>query len=414
MAAYGRRRRRDSAIRIRVVRELGRIDSKFRATRTGDYLEFVPGSDDPAVLADLAARINWYLADRTVPIYMSGAAGVLVRAEDAPYMDPPLVRDPGWEERRPAGRAELVVHDVRATSLFRYATSRSRVTLASPWLAGMAEWGWFDLQRRFGTTKPPGQAVSAERLLDGVQPGSSAFVLGTGPSANLVDPGGITADVRIVCNSIVKNDDLLRRLAPDVIAFADPVFHSGPSRYAAEFRRDLVRALETTDAVVVSGEHWINPVLAHHPEIAERIAVVGLTSGGPWHWPSRDDFSVRTTGNVLTLLMLPTAFALADDVEVAGCDGRQPSENYFWKHNVATQYSDETMQAAFAAHPGFFRDRDYVDYYDEHCAELEELITAGERGGKSIVSATPSFIPALASRARETTGVDGVEANRGH
>jgi hypothetical protein len=405
-AAFGRRRHWEAKARIRAVRDLERVGNKLHRGRVGDYLEFVPGSTSPQVLSDLAARVNWYLGDRTIPIYMEGAAGFPVRAEDAPYMDPALVRDPGWEERRPKGKPELVIHDVGVSSLMRFATSRRRATLASAWFADRAEWGWFELQRRFGTTKAPTETESAERVLSGVESGRSAFVLGTGPSAKRVEPDAVTADVRVTCNSVVRNDDLVRRLSPDVICFADPVFHCGPNRYAAKFREDLLRALAVTEAVPVSGHHWINPVLTHYPEIAERIAVVRLKDYSPWHWPKPDDFSVRTTGNVLTLLMLPMALALADQVEVAGCDGRQPQENYFWKHNPATQYSDEMMQSVFAAHPAFFRDRDYQDHYEEHCGDVENLARAAEDAGKTVASVTPSFIPALAGRSRDVVNSD--------
>ena len=80
--------------------------------------------------------------------------------------------------------------------------------------------------------------------------------------------------------------------------------------------------------------------------------------------------------------MIPIAFALADRVEIPGCDGRRPSENYFWRHNARTQYSDELMGSAFEAHPAFFRDRDYGDYYDKHCQQLEEGLATGEAAGK--------------------------------
>jgi hypothetical protein len=85
-------------------------------------------------------------------------------------------------------------------------------------------------------------------------------------------------------------------------------------------------------------------------------------------------------------------------VRIAGCDGRKPNENYFWKHNADTQYSDNLMASAFAAHPAFFRDRDYSDYYAQHCREVEDLLAAGEQHGRTVESVTPSWIPALAAR----------------
>ena len=124
-----------------------------------------------------------------------------------------------------------------------------------------------------------------------------------------------------------------------------------------------------------------------------------MLKGKPaWHWPTPERMTVRMTNNVLTHMMLPIAFALSDRVEIAGCDGRQPNESYFWRHNTRTQYPDDLMATAFDAHPAFFRDRDYADYYDEHCRELEELLLTGEAAGKFAVGVTPSYIPALSRR----------------
>jgi len=100
--------------------------------------------------------------------------------------------------------------------------------------------------------------------------------------------------------------------------------------------------------------------------------------------------------------MLPVAFALADHVEVAGCDGRQSTEKYFWQHSPVTQYDDDTMRTVFDAHPAFFRHRSYADYYDRHCSQTEELITLGEAAGISVRGVTPSWIPALARRGAHT------------
>ena len=201
----------------------------------------------------------------------------------------------------------------------------------------------------------------------------------------------MNAEVRITCNSAVRDLDLLRALRPDVICFGDPVFHYGPSRYAAAFRRDLLRAVDETDALLVTTELYAGLLLAHHPELENRLIILRSLKGRPpWHWPSPDRMSVRMTTNVLTHAMLPIAFALSDRVEIAGCDGRQPSENYFWRHNTRTQYSDELMGTAFDAHPAFFRDQVYADYYENHCHQLEELLAAGEDAGKVSVGVTPS------------------------
>jgi hypothetical protein len=99
--------------------------------------------------------------------------------------------------------------------------------------------------------------------------------------------------------------------------------------------------------------------------------------------------------------MFPLACAVADDVRIAGADGRQPTENYFWQHNRTLQYSDELMRTVFDSHPAFFRDRDYTDYYDQYCSDVEDLAQLAEARGKTVRAAAPSWIPALVKRGAE-------------
>jgi hypothetical protein len=271
-------------------------------------------------------------------------------------------------------------------------------TLVAQDFAYGAEEAYFPLHRAICSTPLPDAQSSLDRLLAHRVEGGSALVLGTGPSAGRIDPKRIQEDIRIACNSVVRDHALLAELAPNVIAFGDPVFHFGPSRYARAFRDDLLLALEMTDAVAVTTNLFVEPLVAHVPEIADRLVVLTLDVGDSWWWPTRERPSARVTGNVLTNLMLPIAFALADTVAIAGCDGRRPEEKYFWAHNNRIQYADDLMQTVFDAHPAFFRDRSYVDYYDVHCAQLDEFLTVAERAGKNVSAVTPSYIPALRHR----------------
>lgn len=375
-----------------------RLLSAHSSPVAADYLHFYPPVKSDEELSDLSARINWYLPDRTVPIFVEGAPGRIVRPDAAPWMDPPLVDDPGWSETQPAGVPEYVFWrlDVRRTVPFLRRARRSVV--ADPALYFVSDKGYADLRDRYCRIQPPSGTAALDALLARGGPGKSCFVLATGPSAAMVDPATVDADLRITCNSAVADEELMTQLKPDMLVFSDPVFHFGPSRYAAKFREDLYRLVDSTDVLLGATDHWAKILLAHRPDLAERLLILHVDPASPWRWPTRDDLTVRLTGNVLTVLMLPLAFAVADEVRIAGCDGRKASEKYFWKHNKRTQYDDELMRSAFAAHEAFFRDRDYGQYYEQHCRELEELLATGERGGKRAVGVTPSHIPALRSR----------------
>jgi hypothetical protein len=395
-AAYGRRHPNRTRARRAVYRAVRLAGTRY-ARAFPDYLEFVPSVRDEREFADLSARVNCYLGGVDLPLYLAGSRFPL-RAELVPYLDPGLVRDPGWVDRRPEGTRHLVVHRLCPEAARAMASSVGPFTVVDNSLYTRSEEQYFTL--RSATSWPTYAPVETalERLRTITAGGGSAFILATGPSALEVDLASIVADVRITCNSAVRDLERIKEFRPNVIAFTDPVFHFGPSRYAAGFRRDVVRAAEAADALVVCGHAFAGPLLDLQPELRERLVVIPHQHGGPWRWPTARNPTVREAGNIMTTLMLPVAFLLADDVSIAGADGRQPTENYFWKHNPQLQYSGELMQTVFDAHPSFFRDSVYADYYDRFCLDMEELIKCGEAHGKTVRAVAPSWIPALRER----------------
>ena len=364
-----------------------------------DYVEAIPPVRNATQLTDLSARFRWYLGDSRVPLFVEDGTKHSIGSEHAPWMDPPLATDPAgdgldlqerrtmwfttWAAERWSGlrgegagspsRAGFLLHG--RGGLFPAQKGSRDNPVARSWKLGRTPAqttgaGWGRVGAGHGSVKPIGRSRRVE------------------------------ADIRVTCNSAVRDLDLLKALRVDVIAINDPVFHFGPSRYAAAFRRDLVRALKETRALVVTTTDWAEPLVVHCPDVAERLVVLDTDKSdqAPWRWPTTKRPVVRSTGNVLTLSMLPVAFALADEVHIAGADGRRASERYFWRHNQRIQYSDDLMNSAFQAHPAFFRDRDYGDYYKQHICELDELLNTAERVGKRAVPVTPSWIPALVKR----------------
>jgi hypothetical protein len=369
------------------------LRSQLKST---DYVEFAPAARDATEFNDLSTRVNCYLGDIDLPLYLPGPRFEL-DPTSVPYMEPELVCDPGWVAERPEGTPYLLIHRITPGSLMKYLSHRgSGASVVDKDLFILSELEYWRVRERLAWPNYPSAEVSLQRLHDHAPQAKSAFVLATGPSALTVDLASVNADVRITCNSAVQDVDRLRAFRPTIIAFTDPVFHFGPCRYAAAFRRDLLRAIEISDPLLLCGSEWVSPLLNLLPELEERLAVIPFQPGGRWRWPTKRDPTVRTTGSVLTNLLLPVAFMLANQISVAGVDGRQPTENYFWKHGL--QYSDELMTTVFDAHPAFFRDRDYEDHYENYCDEIEEFLQTAERAGKVIDGAAPSWIPAFRKR----------------
>ncbi len=394
-SAYGRRRPLETKARLTAYRALRVAGSRYQRAFP-DYLEFAPEVRDEVEFADLSARVNCYLRGVGIPFYLPGPHFSLT-PEMVPHFDPSLVVDPGWVDKRPEGTSQLVIHRVTPQTVARTVSSRAPVWTVAETLSRRSEERYFDLRNAASWPTYEPVEVALKRMRKKIGPARDAVVLATGPSAALADLDD-SADVRITCNSAVRDKELIRRFRPNIICFTDPVFHFGPSRYAAEFRRDAVRAAQEADAFVVCGHRFAGALLDLEPELDHRLVVIPQQDGGPWRWPTRRNPTVRQGGNVMTTLMLPTAFLLADRVTVAGADGRQPTEKYFWRHNPQLQYSDDMMKTVFDSHPSFFRYIDYSDYYDEYCGSLEDLIQVGERAGKRVSAVTPSWIPALRHR----------------
>ncbi len=397
-AAHGRRHPVDTKVRKYLhaaFRRLSRAEDPARI----DALVFEPAVRDAAELADLVARINWYLRGAQVPIYIAGAEGMVFGPEDAPHMDPALVHgDAIARGPFPTGpHVRHVLHRVSTRSALAILPHARNMTIADAVFAKTSELGYYRLRSALCGHLEPAPLDTVPRLLKRRVAGGRALALGTGPSATELDPGSVTADIRIVCNSAVRDLTLIKTLQPDAICFADPVFHFGPSRYAAAFRADLRKSIDVCDALVVIPAYYAGLLLAHMPEISDRLVSLDDTALD-WCWPSEFRAQVRQSGNVLTYLMLPVAFALVDQVDVGGCDGRATSENYFWKHNPTIQYSDELMRDCFAAHPAFFRTTNYDNYYDRHLRYLDEFLAVGEAAGKYVRGVTRSHIPALLAR----------------
>ncbi len=223
----------------------------------------------------------------------------------------------------------------------------------------------------------------------------------TGPSFDKYRNYDFVSCFKVICNSIVKNEEFLEDIkGPDVLVFADPVFHFGLNPYAKKFREQVSKVmLKYENCYIFTTTN--NAILLRYmlPELSERV--IGLDTVKEYGLIDEKNMRVYPTQNILTLLMLPLAATFSNEINVIGADGRNPKENYFWQHSNSVQYS-ESMENAFNYHVSFFRDRIYSKYYSRHCDQLEIQLRHFEKYGKQFISLTPSFIPALKRRFKES------------
>jgi hypothetical protein len=321
-----------------------------------------------------------------------------------PWSGDPGGKRPQQRKGDPKDAELLVLADANGMRWVRRATNSRTVIGDAHWYSAVEVETYASISALY-TSESQWREIDAvsRRLLGDLQAhfadAERVAVFGTGPSMTSFEPETADVDAVIACNSAVSNPDWLGDVRPTVFVFADPVFHFGPSRYAVQFRSDLRRYAERSGAVFVAPRRFVPLLLRRMPVLQGRLIGVDHRRGDPLDQLGPDNLVVPQTSNVLTLLMLPFALALGNEVLVAGCDGRRPSERYFWAHSGDLQYEDDLMCSAFEAHPSFFRDRDYVAYYKNHCVQLESLLSRAERNGARFRTVTPSEIPALAKRA---------------
>lgn len=376
----------------RVVFDSLRVWQKlFGAKPVGDFL-LLSGNE-----MDTEARLNWYLVDPNRPIYSHPAA---VRHEIAGLAPEFLTPHPRRTVEQPPGRGHKVLSASLLPSVAAVLRDPAGVTLVSPSLYGSADSvGYLRVRSAFAPSTPTESTWPLMHL--GGSSACWAVLAATGPSADGFDYSSCRqADLRIICNSAVRDEALLAAMHPNIVCFGDPVFHFGPSEYASAFRADLARACAVLpDLVAVVPEHFRELLLTHLPQLRRRVYGLTLASVPRGIPDRRQSAATRRTGNVLTQHLLPVALQFSPKrLSLIGCDGRKRSERYFWSHGKAVQYSDHLMNSVFEAHPSFFRDVSYANYYKRHCDELEGWVRLAESQGASVDTLTPSFIPVLKTR----------------
>ncbi len=240
------------------------------------------------------------------------------------------------------------------------------------------------------------------KFLENNKQKNKAYLFGTGPSISQFRNFNFEDNsLKVICNSIVKNHELLEYIGkPDLLVFADPLFHFSTSGYARQFREDMLHVVNKYDCFLAVPDFSAPLLIAHYPEIEEHI--IGVGHSKKITIPTEDYLSVLAADNIFTYLMLPMGSAIADEICMLGMDGRAPDDDYFWQHDKSSQYGNQ-LQKVKKAHPYFFISRNYSYYYMKHCKTVKKMIRRGERRGKRYCSLAPSNIPALGERTIERT-----------
>ena len=269
-----------------------------------------------------------------------------------------------------------------------------------------------------------------QTLLNAVGKYEKAYVFGTGPSLEKYAMDFDYSDgFRIVCNSIVKNKEIMDHIKPHLLVFGDAQHHASPCLYAETFRQAVIEAVHETNSYILTKDYFLPLFLEHCPQLKDKI--IGIEAPGVWdlslkeaismvlrrphkipwfdkipghdeeyNFPTLDKFYVRSAGSVLPSYMIPLASSVCKKIYILGADGhdpngRKPDGTFIWSYSPSCQFNEQT---AFDTHPSYFRDRPYTEDFDIYCENFEGLIHYGESLGREYYSLAPSHIPVLAQR----------------
>jgi FkbM family methyltransferase len=241
------------------------------------------------------------------------------------------------------------------------------------------------------------KAIPADKLC------KTGYIFGTGPSLKLAAEMDLSDGTSIVCNTIVKNKELMGKLKPSMIVFSDAIFHAGCSTYAGDFRRHLTEAMvDYNSYLIVPMRDYALYMANLDPSLQGRLIGVPIIPPNvtPNVRPDLDlyrKFQVAPSNSVLTQFLIPLAATFFKKTFMLGFDGRPLNQDdYFWKHDPASQLVDR-MNDIKVAHPAFFQ-ISYNDHYVLHCRAVARWLDEAEKQGRQFLSLTPSYVPALKCR----------------
>lgn len=217
-------------------------------------------------------------------------------------------------------------------------------------------WSWFEARVHLeGVPDLAAARAHFDRWRASLDSGLKRVCLfGTGPSLARAIDRDWSGDLRIVCNTIVRDHALWHHLRPHAITAGDALYHFGYTDFARSFRRDLrARLKETPETVFIYPDQFHSRVALEIDIAPQRLIPVPTGRSVTVHDILVDRFELPALGNVLNKLLLPIGCAVARRIGLWGFDGRAPDDKLFWANSSKHSYP-ELMSTLQAAHPAFF------------------------------------------------------------
>lgn len=227
-----------------------------------------------------------------------------------------------------------------------------------------------------------------------------AYIFGTGPSLAKAIERDWSDGIRIVCNTIVRDQELWHHIDPHAIVAGDGLYHFGVTDFARSFRKDLaLRLSESPRTIFIYPAMFDVLVRREFSQFRDRLVPVPPGQSIALHKTLAADFKLPNLGNVLNLLLLPVACSVRTDVGLWGFDGRAPADKLFWSNSGKHSYP-ELMDTLRKASPAFFDvmvPKDDPEKYvrSVHGDVLAHALTLAEADGYRFEMLHETWTPAL-------------------
>jgi hypothetical protein len=224
------------------------------------------------------------------------------------------------------------------------------------------------------------------------------YAFGTGESLDTAYDYDFSDGYKIVCNTMIKNIELMTHIKPDFLVFADAIYHFGPSIYAFAFRNALSEFVSCfPSCIILIPELLYYHFIHNNPGLEKKVYLVPLCKHREVNNDLKKEYCYHRFENILNLLILPLASTLADNIYFLGFDGRSKSSKRFWEYSKKNNFID-LLPLQESAHPGFFVRGDYESYTEELAEQTEMIMQHGENMGKSYYSLNASHNKAMKKR----------------
>lgn len=404
----------------RLSQVLGHHIFRYRKSERPRMVVFYPEFDSKEFLADQVNRARWYIpksagatiwmgVDKSLSSINIAALPVPKhqREPKSPESDPEIILCNSHEMSKQLKKADVIcIWNTKAKHWLKHVLRHPfRVRIVDPNFYRYTESHtnaallWYDLYSKQQRKEAKEQSQqNFKKLFEQYKASGKAYIFGTGPSIEIANKHVFDDGVRIICNTIIANDQLLDRIKPNVLTFVDPVFHFGVSLYCDKFAQDIIKVVKKYGIYIVTNEVGYALMRTHYPELQDNLIGVPPARFGKPTTLTPESFTARDYPySVVTRLMLPLAAGLSKNIVMTGFDGRDPNDDYFWKHNSATQYNDN-MKDVWNTHKAFFDDTDFANHHKGHCAVLTKMIEAFECDSIKVKVLGHSYVPVLKKR----------------